>query len=87
MRDAAVRGKPERASRRSTLAVLGPLRICDRRSCSGCLVAGNLAWPGVYLVDRKGVVRYRWYGELNHGRARGEPVLRAKIEELLAEKE
>jgi hypothetical protein len=48
---------------------------------------GNLVWPGVYLVDRKGTVRYRWYGELNYRRTRGEPVMRAKIEELLAEKE
>ena len=47
----------------------------------------NLFWPGVYLVDRKGVVRYRWYGELNHGKVKAEPVLRRKIEELLAEKD
>jgi thiol-disulfide isomerase/thioredoxin len=47
----------------------------------------NQLWPAVYLVDRKGVARYRWYGELNHGRVKGEPVMRQKIEDLLAEKE
>lgn len=46
----------------------------------------NRFWPGVYLVDKKGVVRYRWYGELNVKDAKAEPALREKIEELLAEK-
>jgi len=48
---------------------------------------GNQVWPAVYLVDRKGMVRYRWYGEMNHGRVRAEPVMRQKIEQLLAEKD
>jgi len=48
---------------------------------------GNLYWPSVYLIDKHGSVRYRWYGELNSKRTRGEAVLRKKIEELLAEKE
>jgi thiol-disulfide isomerase/thioredoxin len=47
----------------------------------------NRYWPAVYLVDRKGNVRYRWYGELNYKGAKGEPAMREKIEELLAEKE
>jgi hypothetical protein len=47
----------------------------------------NRVWPGIYVVDRKGIVRYRWYGELNHGKVKAEPVLRKKIEQLLAEKE
>ncbi len=44
----------------------------------------NHYWPSVYLVDKKGVVRYRWDGELN---AKGEEVMRKKFEELLAEKD
>jgi hypothetical protein len=37
------RGKPERASRRSTLAILGPLRALRLRSCLRLARAGNLA--------------------------------------------
>jgi thiol-disulfide isomerase/thioredoxin len=47
---------------------------------------GNSVWPSVYLVDKKGRVRYWWYGELNWKEARGEEFMRKKIEELLAEK-
>jgi hypothetical protein len=47
----------------------------------------NRYWPGIYLVDKKGIVRYRWYGELNHKEVKGEPAMRKKLEELLAEKE
>jgi hypothetical protein len=48
---------------------------------------GNQYWPCVYLVDKKGVVRYRWEGELNFEKSKGEEIMRGKIEELLAEKE
>jgi hypothetical protein len=48
---------------------------------------GNRYWPSVYLIDKKGHVRYRWDGELNWKGARGEKVMRKKIEELLAERE
>jgi thiol-disulfide isomerase/thioredoxin len=44
----------------------------------------NQFWPAVYLIDKHGHVRYRWDGELG---VKGEPVIRKKIEELLAEKE
>ncbi len=47
---------------------------------------GNNVWPSVYLVDKKGRVRYWWYGELNWKEAKGEEFLRKKIEELVAEK-
>jgi predicted transcriptional regulator len=47
----------------------------------------NQYWPCVYLVDKKGKVRYRWEGELNYGGVKGEKIMREKIEELLAEKE
>jgi hypothetical protein len=50
-------------------------------------VWGNRAWPGIYLVDKKGYVRYRWYGELNWKEIKGEELMRRKIEELVAEPE
>lgn len=46
---------------------------------------GNRYWPAVYLIDKKGFVRYRWDGELNWQGSKGEAVMRQKIEELLAE--
>jgi hypothetical protein len=47
----------------------------------------NQFWPSVYLIDRKGFVRYRWDGELNGKGTNGEEVMRKKIEELLGEGE
>ena len=47
----------------------------------------NQYWPSVYLIDKKGQVRYRWEGELNSGTPKGELLMRQRIEELLAEKE
>lgn len=46
---------------------------------------GNQFWPSVYLIDKKGDVRYRWDGELNWKDIKGEKIVRKKIEELLAE--
>ncbi|MFL5244946.1 MAG: redoxin domain-containing protein [Gemmataceae bacterium] len=46
----------------------------------------NQYWPAIYLVDKKGKVRYRWDGELNYGSVKGEAIKREKIEELLKEK-
>jgi hypothetical protein len=46
----------------------------------------NNIWPAVYLVDKKGNVRYWWYGELNWQGSDGEKFMREKIVELLAEK-
>ena len=43
-------------------------------------------WPSVYLIDKRGAVRYWWYGELNWQGSQGEKYMREKIEELLAEK-
>ncbi len=43
-------------------------------------------WPSVYLIDKRGIVRYWWYGELNWQGSDGEKFMREKIEELLAEK-
>jgi hypothetical protein len=47
----------------------------------------NKWWPSVYLIDKKGRIRYRWDGELNWKDAKGEEIMRKKIELLLAEKD
>jgi thiol-disulfide isomerase/thioredoxin len=47
---------------------------------------GNNVWPAVYLVDRRGRIRYWWYGELNWEGARGEEAMRGRIQQLLDEK-
>ncbi|MFN0054285.1 MAG: redoxin domain-containing protein [Planctomycetales bacterium] len=46
---------------------------------------GNQWWPCTYLIDKQGIVRYRWDGELNWKKNKGEALLRKKIEQLLAE--
>lgn len=45
----------------------------------------NRVWPSVYLIDKKGFVRYWWYGELNWQSSEGESWMRARIAELAAE--
>jgi thiol-disulfide isomerase/thioredoxin len=45
----------------------------------------NQVWPAVYLVDRRGYVRYWWYGELNWQGNNGEATARKRINELLAD--
>lgn len=47
---------------------------------------GNSMWPSVYLVDRRGRIRYWWFGELNWQGNTGEQQLRQRITELLAER-
>ena len=46
---------------------------------------GNSMWPSVYLVDRRGYLRYFWPGELKWDGATGDVWMRERIEELLAE--
>jgi len=46
---------------------------------------GNSMWPSVYLIDKRGRLRYWWYGELNWKEAGGQKIMGAKIEQLLAE--
>jgi hypothetical protein len=45
----------------------------------------NKVWPTVYVVDRRGVVRYGWEGELNDKGQKGEETVRKVIDSLLAE--
>jgi hypothetical protein len=47
---------------------------------------GQRYWPTVYLIDRKGKVRYRWTGELEYNRAGGDARMTGLIEELLKER-
>ena len=46
---------------------------------------GNRYWPSIYLVDKKGQVRYRWEGELHLRDQEGQQFV-SRIDELLAEK-
>ena len=46
----------------------------------------NRYWPSIYLIDKKGQVRYRWEGELDSATTEGERLMRKRIEELLTEK-
>ena len=43
----------------------------------------NRWWPCTYLIDKKGIVRYRWDGELNWKNGTGEAAMRKKVEERL----
>jgi thiol-disulfide isomerase/thioredoxin len=46
----------------------------------------NRYWPTVYVVDRKGIVRYGWEGELSYKGADGEEKVRKLVDELLLER-
>lgn len=46
---------------------------------------GNSMWPSVYLVDKRGSLRYFWPGELGWNGATGAEWMGEKIDELLAE--
>jgi thiol-disulfide isomerase/thioredoxin len=45
----------------------------------------NQCWPAIYLVDKKGLARYRWEGELDLDTAAGKRFA-ARIDQLLDEK-
>lgn len=47
---------------------------------------GNTIWPSVYLIDKKGRIRYWWYGELDWKGAGGQRIMAERIEQLLTEK-
>jgi thiol-disulfide isomerase/thioredoxin len=46
---------------------------------------GNRYWPSIYLVDKKGQIRYRWEGELHLQDQEGRQFA-SRIDELLAER-
>jgi thiol-disulfide isomerase/thioredoxin len=46
----------------------------------------NRCWPTVYVVDRRGVARYGWEGELSYKGAAGEEMVRKVIDALLLER-
>ena len=46
---------------------------------------GNTMWPTVYVVDKKGYVRYWWQGELNWQGATGDRTIETLVDELLME--
>ena len=46
----------------------------------------NRYWPTVYVVDRKGRVRYGWEGELSYKGADGEEKVRKLVDALLLER-
>ena len=46
---------------------------------------GNSMWPSVYLVDKRGYLRYFWPGELMWQGSTGDEWMAARIEDLLAE--
>ncbi len=45
----------------------------------------NNYWPSVYLIDKEGIARWGWAGELGWKGAKGEVHMRKKIDELLEE--
>jgi peroxiredoxin len=46
----------------------------------------NRSWPTVYVIDRRGIVRFTWEGELSFKGAAGEETVRKLIDELLLER-
>ena len=46
----------------------------------------NRMWPTVYVVDKRGRVRYGWEGELSYKGAPGEEKVRKLVDELLLER-
>ena len=45
----------------------------------------NGYWPSVYLIDKQGIVRWGWAGELAWKGAAGEALMRSRIDGLLRE--
>ena len=43
----------------------------------------NRYWPSVYLIDKEGIARWSWAGELGFKGAKGETLMREKIDSLL----
>ena len=69
-------------------------RITLRRAPESCLLGQRGVnwnrweqrfWPTVYLIDRRGHVRYRWEGELDYENAGGEAKMARLVDERLNE--
>jgi thiol-disulfide isomerase/thioredoxin len=45
----------------------------------------NKYWPAIYVVDKKGNIRFDWSGELTSGGNKGNAIVRQKVNELLRE--
>jgi len=45
----------------------------------------NSIWPSVYIIDKRGRLRYWWYGELNWEESGNQNVAEQQIEQLLSE--
>jgi peroxiredoxin len=75
----AVRGKAIEAGMKYPIAIDNQSQNWDAWD--------NRVWPSVYLIDRNGFVRYWWYGELNWQGTEGEKWMRARLAELLAERD
>lgn len=46
---------------------------------------GNTMWPTVYVVDKRGYLRYWWEGELNWQGATGDKTIEQMVDQLLKE--
>lgn len=46
---------------------------------------GNTMWPTVYVIDKKGYIRFWWQGELNYEGATGDKQIEKLVSALLAE--
>ncbi len=46
---------------------------------------GNTMWPTVYVIDKRGYIRYWWQGELNWQGATGDKTIEQQIDALLTE--
>lgn len=60
-----------------------PIVIDTDRKCWDAW--GNSVWPTVYVVDKRGYIRYWWQGELNWQGATGDKTIEKLIDELLSE--
>lgn len=46
---------------------------------------GNTMWPTIYVIDKKGYIRFWWQGELNWQGATGDKTIEKLVNQLLAE--
>lgn len=60
--------------------------IAVDNDASNWIAWNNRYWPTVYVVDRRGRVRYGWEGELNYRDATGEEAVRKLVDMLLSER-